>query len=198
MNIMEFSAAFSCACALMSTSANALDTSLYAEAAPEDASFVRFVGFEQTETPAFGGKAFALHDVAQGVYVPVSAALLDGVPAGSYASVVKAADGQVQVIEEAPRSREARVSLFLVNASDAALDLRLADNAATVIDSVQAGTSGLRAVNPVQASLGVFADGSDVAIETFDVTLQRGQNLTFLATEDGVQLIKNSFGPVAK
>lgn len=198
MNIMELFVSTACLAACLSTEARAVDTSLYAEAAPEDASFVRFVGFDTSETPVFGGKTFGLTEVKPGAYIPVSSGLLKDVAAGSYASVVRTPEGRVEVITETPRSRDGKVSIFLVNASNAPLDLRLADNAAAVIEDVESGASGMRAVNPVSVSLGVFMPGAEAPIETFDVTLQRGQNLTFLATDADVSLIKHSFGPVAK
>ena len=59
-------------------------------------------------------------------------------------------------------------------------------------------SSGLRAVNPVAISFGVFQHGVDAPLATFDVSLRRGQNLTFLADQSGVRLVENRFGPVAK
>jgi hypothetical protein len=86
----------------------------------------------------------------------------------------------------------------LINTTQQPLELRLADNSATVIEAVPSGESGQRGVNPVSVSLGVFAQGADNPLGAFDVQLQRGQNLSFVATEQGIELIENSFGPVAK
>lgn len=181
-----------------STPAVGQDNSLYAEAAPDDASFVRFVGFQGTDEAVFAGKAFDLSDVDAGAYIPVSASALQNVPAGRFQTVLQKADGSVVTVAEATRDRQTKVFLFLINTTQQPLDLRLADNSATVIKAVPFGESDQRGVNPVSVSLGVFAHGSDDALGTFDVQLQRGQNLSFIATEQGVELIKNSFGPVAK
>lgn len=178
--------------------AQAQDNSLYAEAAPADASFVRFVGFGGEAEASFAGRAFALSDAHKDAYIAVSAAQLDGVPSGSYATVIRQGDEAPMTLMEGPRNRNTKVFLFLLNATETPFDLRLADNSATVIDAVGQGESGQRGVNPVTVSLGVFPAGSDTALATFDVSLQRAQNLSFVVDADGVQLIENSFGPVAK
>lgn len=178
--------------------AAAQDNSLYAEATPDDASFVRFVGFQGTDEATFAGKSFDLSDVETGAYIPVSASALENVPAGRFQTILKKADGSVVSVSEATRDRQTKVFLFLINTTQQPLDLRLADNSATVIKAIPFGASDQRGVNPVNVSLGVFAEGSDDALGIFDVQLQRGQNLSFVATEQGVELIENRFGPVAK
>ena len=45
----------SLAIASIASQAAALDNSLYAEAAPDDAVFVRFLGFDSGAAPEFGG-----------------------------------------------------------------------------------------------------------------------------------------------
>ena len=101
-------------------------------------------------------------------------------------------------IPEGPRASASKVSLYLINATDQALELKLADGSVTVIGGVEPMSSGVRAVNPVAISFGVFQRGEDAPVATFDVSLRRGQNLTFLADQSGVRLIENRFGPVAK
>ena len=182
---------------LLAAQAYADDTSLYAETPPEDAAFVRFIGFEGTETAQFSGRDFDLRNVDENAYLPVSVSTLNGVAAGSFLSVLKDQD-QTKVIEEAARDTRAKVHLFLVNGTDTPLDLRLADNTATVLDGIETGLSGTRAVNPVSVSLGVFPDKGTAPIAVFDVTLKRGQNVSFVADASGVQMIENTFGPVIK
>lgn len=182
---------------LSATTGMATDTSLYAEAPPADASFVRFAGFGADKSAEFAGKTFILNADEKLAYTPVSSSALDGVAAGTYVTVVKA-NGAHHAIDEGPRAEASKVSLFLVNATDQALELKLADGSVTVIGGVEPMSSGLRAVNPVAISFGVFQRGDDAPLATFDVSLRRGQNLTFLADPSGVRLVENRFGPVAK
>ncbi len=198
MNSREFTLAAICTSFLLVSDAAAQDGGLYAEPAPEDASFVRFVGFADTATPSFAGKVFSLTDVEDGAYVPVSSALLEDIPQGSWATVFRNSDGSELVIDEPARTRQGKVFLFLLNTTAQPVELRLADNSATVIRDVLAGQSDTRGVNPVSVSLGVFMSGSTEPLETFDVSLKRGQNLSFIATADGVTLLEHSFAPVAR
>lgn len=185
-------------CVLSSLAAHADDTSLYAEAAPDDASFVRFVGFEGAGSAEFAGKTFDLPKDANSAYVPVSSSQLNDVPNGSYITVLRSVDGQDKVISESARDTRSKVFLFLVNGTDTALDLRLADNSATVIDGVGQGRAGQRGVNPLAVTLGVFSHDAQTPLKTFDVTLKRGQNISFVADDRGIHLVENRFGPVAK
>ena len=187
----------SLAIASIATQAAALDNSLYAEAAPDDASFVRFLGFDEGAVPEFAGKSFILGEENESAYIPVSSALLQNVPAGLFATVLRGKNGQNTTIIEGPRDVTSKVHLFLVNASDRTLDLRLADNSATVIDAVKTGSAAQRAVNPVAVTLGVFEDGKDTPLAQFDVTLKRGQNISFIADQTGFWMIENRFGTVA-
>lgn len=182
---------------LSATTGMATDASLYVEAPPADASFIRFAGFGADKSAEFAGRTFVLNADERLAYTPVSAAALEGVAPGSYVTVVKASGAQ-HAIDEGPRGEASKVSLYLVNATDQALELRLADGSVTVIGDVSPMSSGLRAVNPVAISFGVFQRGDDAPLATFDVSLRRGQNLTFLADPSGVRLVENRFGPVAK
>ena len=174
------------------------DNSLYAEAFPNDVSFVRFVGFDGKNSAIFSGFKFDLTAEAADKYIPVSAAQLSDVDAGTYTSILRTADGTFQTIDEAKRSRQSKVSLFLVNGTKAALELRLADGSVGVIEDVDPATSGLREVNPVAINLGVFKKGQSTSLATFDVVLQRGQNISFIADVNGVRLVENEFAPLAK
>ena len=174
------------------------DGTLYAEPLPDDASFVRFIGFGEQTRATFAGFSFALSPQTQGQYIPVSSADLTGIAAGSYTSVLRKADGTLSPIPEAPRARQAKVALVLVNGTDTALALRLADGSVDVIGDVLPASSSLREVNPVAITLGVFRTDQTTALATFDVALRRGQNLSFVADETGVHLIENQFAPLAK
>ncbi|WP_299403854.1 alginate O-acetyltransferase AlgF [uncultured Roseobacter sp.] len=178
--------------------ATASDTSLYPEAAPADASFVRFAGFDPDETAEFAGKSFALTLEDDLAYLPVSSALLNSVAPGTFVTIVRGADGHQQTILEGPRSHAARVHLFLINATERVLELRLADGSTPVIETVAAATAGARDVNPVAIALGVFELGNPIPLATFDVALKRGQNLSFIADDTGIRLVENRFGAVAR
>jgi hypothetical protein len=185
-------------CAMCAIQARADESGLYAKPAPDDASFVRFVGFKDATSTTFAGKTFDLSEEANNAYVPVSSSLLTDIPNGSYITVLRNADGQDDVITEGARDTRSKVHLFLVNGTDTALDLRLADNSATVIDGVGVGQSGQRGVNPLSVTLGVFSHDGQTPLETFEVTLKRGQNISFVADDRGIHLIENRFDPVAK
>lgn len=185
------------ACLTTCTSAFASDNSLYAEALPADASFVRFVGFDGQDSAAFAGFTFDLAADDAGKYIPVSAANLNNIAPGSYTSILRAADGSVQTIIEADRGRQSKVALVLVNGTDAPLALRLADGSVPVIENVDPTTSGIREVNPVAITLGVFGTDQSTPLATFDVALRRGQNISFVADETGIRLIENQFAPLA-
>jgi hypothetical protein len=189
-----FSAAL-LACSTMNAFGN--DTALYAEPAPKDASFLRFVGFD-SDTVQFAGKTFDLIEAEKNNYIPVSSSLLENGIAGAYITVSQNPDGTITTIAEGQRNDPSKVFLVLVNASDQPLELRLADGSVAVIKDVATNTSNLRGVNPVAIKLGVFAMDAETPIATFDVALQRGQNITFLADSSGVQLIENRFGAVSQ
>ncbi|MEP4198343.1 MAG: alginate O-acetyltransferase AlgF [Aliishimia sp.] len=188
-----------CLCSLLfSASASADDTSLYADVLPDDASFVRFVGFEGKDNAAFAGFTFDLIAQDAGKYIPVSASKLTNVTSGSYTTVLRDDDGTLRTINEAHRSRQSKVALLLVNGTQTPLELRLADGSVAVIKDVNPATSGLREVNPVAITLGVFAMDQQIPLATFDVALRRGQNLSFVADDTGVRLIENQFAALAK
>ncbi len=174
------------------------DNSLYAEALPADASFVRFIGFENQNSANFAGFTFHLASDDAGKYIPVSASRLSNIAAGSYTSILRAPDGDQQTISEAARTRQSKVALLLVNGTDTQLELRLADGSVDVIEDVIPTSSALREVNPVAITLGVFASDQQFPLATFEVALRRGQNLSFVADTQGIRLIENQFAPLAK
>ncbi|WP_299880190.1 alginate O-acetyltransferase AlgF [uncultured Sulfitobacter sp.] len=174
------------------------DTSLYAEAAPADASFVRFIGFDGANEAEFDGFTFALNGDVGEAYIPVSAALLKGTEPGRYVSVFRRADGEIRTITEGARASRSKVSLLMVNAGDTPVHLRLADGSVPVVEDVGPNSAAQRDVNPVAISLGVFSDSAEAPLAVFDVALHRGQNLSFVVDAGSVRLIENQFAPVAK
>ena len=174
------------------------ENSLYSEAVPYDASFIRFIGFENADTAVFAGKEFHLLENEKQAYLPISSTRLNNVEAGSYVSLIKQPDGSVETIFEGPRNGRSKVFLFLVNASDVPHELRLTDESAVVIANVKAQSADQRGVNPINVSLGVFKSTETEPLAVFDVALKRGQNISFIVDDTGVQLVENRFGLVAK
>lgn len=199
ITMFNFKKFFICisACFFIVTAVTAESNDLYAEAPPDDASFIRFIGFEDTNTVEFSGKTFTLFADEFETYIPVSSTKLDNIPSGSFVTVMSGANSSTKIIYEGARDTSSKVFLFLINGSDNILDLRLSDNSASVIDNVLSGQALKRGVNPVAVTLGVFSNDADIPIATFDVSLKRGQNISFIVDKAGVRLIQNRFGAVA-
>lgn len=168
---------------------------LYAEAPPKDAAFVRVLAHnaDTSDTVVFGGRALPLQ--ATDAFTAVSAAALDGVPAGSLFSVVTTGEDTLTIAEPA-RPSASKTHLVLVNAGQSPVRLVVADAGIEVVAPVEVGTASLRAVNPVTVSLAVENTVTGATLGKFDVQLRRGQDLTFLAQETTAKLISDSFGPV--
>jgi len=174
------------------------DEVLYATAPPVDASFVRFVGFETGEVIQFSGKDFTMKSDEADAYVPVSSAELDGIPTGSFYSLLKNSNGSIVTIQEGSRDDPTKVVMILLNGSDQALSLGVADGSMEVISDIAASSSGQRSVNPIKIELGVFNKQDSKPIASFDVALRRGQNITFFADRNGVRIIEDRFGANAE
>jgi len=181
---------------VLGTASWAEDTGLYAAPAPDDAAFVRFLGFEGTEQATFAGYLFDLPQ-EHGAYIAISADRLAGIEPGQHVSLVKGPDRAI-TITEPERDTRTKVHLFVVNAGSAPVSLKLADGSMTVIEHVAPGTAQSRAVNPVSARLALFADGQTEALAAFDVALRRGQNLSFVARAEGAEVVTHRFGPVVQ
>lgn len=172
---------------------------LYPDAAPDDAVFVRVMAQESGEAPSsfqFGGRTLSIPTDAHNTYLAVSAATLEGVEPGSFHTVVSALNGPAHVISEPARNSASKVHLFLVNASAEPVRLVLSGRDAEVIAPVASGESNSRAVNPVSATLAIERLSDSAILGTFDVTLARGQNQTFLVNGEKATRVANRFGPV--
>lgn len=174
------------------------DDALYATAPPVDASFVRFIGFETGEVVQFSGKDFTMKSDEADAYVPVSSADLNGIPAGSFYSLLKNSDGAIVTVQEGLRDDPTKIVITLLNGSDQVLSLRVADGSMEVITDIAASSSGQRSVNPIKIELGVFNKQDTNPIASFDVALRRGQNITFFTDHSGVRIIEDRFGANAE
>lgn len=191
-----------CLAAVLATSfaatSHADDTALYAEPAPADAAFVRFIGFASGTVVDFAGVRFEVPRETATSYVAVSSARLSDVAVGAYVSVLPGeGDAAVRRIDEPARDSRSKVHLLVLNASAEPVHLSTVDGAMQVVGAVAPGQSASRAVNPVSVSLGLFG-ANDQALGSYDVTLRRGQNLSFVVDANGATVIENSFGPVLK
>lgn len=191
-----------CLAALLATSfaatSHADDTALYAEPAPADAAFVRFIGFAPGTAVDFAGVRFAVPQETATSYVAVSSARLNDVASGTYVSVLPGEAGAaLRRVDEPARDSRSKVHLLVLNASAEPVHLSTADGAMQVVGQVAPGQAASRAVNPVAVSLGLFG-ADETVLGTYDVTLRRGQNLSFVVDASGTRLIENSFGPVLK
>ncbi len=173
------------------------EAALYEEAAPADAVFVRLLQGHQAPmaTIPLGGVELSFNDIQKDTYVAISAENLAGVTAGAFYSFVANETGQF-LIEEPARETSAKVHLILLNTSDAPVRLVVPQRDIQVVAAINAGEAASRAVNPIETELAVERVSDGFVLGTFNVSLARGQNLTFVANHNGARLIENNFGPV--
>lgn len=171
---------------------------LYDTAPPTDAVFIRWLGDaagSETARSVFG-HAFA-PEAAGPEYVAISAAELTGAAAGTHYAVFADASGAVQIVAEPARADRAKVHLFLASCDAAPVKLVVAGAGMEVAAVTEAQTVAMRAVNPVAATLAV--EGADGAVlGQFDLTLSRGQDVTFFACKGTAEVIVNTYGAVVK
>lgn len=171
--------------------AHADEDALYGAAIPADAIFIRPLS-SLPDTSLFG-RDFSAGELEPLVYTAISAASLNGVVPGSYYSVTRDVGGVPEVIREPDRDDLSRVHLILLNAADTDASLLIDHSGDTVIDRVESRAASARAVNPVSVALRVeTGDGS----KTFDLSLRRGQNVSFVVTDTDITLLPSTFGPV--
>lgn len=184
--------------AIFPLSVQANDAELYADPPPLDASFVRFIGFDQGDRTEFMGKTFTVRDQDIDAFVPVSSELLDNVKPGSFFSLLKRPDVNFVILEQARDTVQTQVKLTVLNASDDTVTLGLADGTIDVVSNVKPKEAGHRLVNPIQIELAVFTASEKAILERSAVSLRRGQNLTYLVETDGVRMIQDRFSVTAE
>lgn len=170
----------------------AADEGLYGAEIPKDAVFIRWLGeADPSEREVFG---FDFTGKVSGTgYVVISATLLDDVASGSYFTVVEDAQSEFKIIAEPQRSSVSKVNLILLNGTHSVARIVVAGGGPEVIGDVASGNADLRAVNPVSINLTVEA--SDRAT-SFEVSLKRGQDLTFAVLNDGISLVPTVIGAI--
>lgn len=177
------------------SSAGASDEALYGSSIPEDSVFIRFLMDRPAEDSTAFGWTFDT-DSEQASYTVVSAALLSEAPDSRYSTVVITDEGEGIVIPEPDRTSASKVHLLLLNATEIAVSLVANDGALEVISSTKFGSSNIRAVNPIKAELSVVQVPGQTILGTFDVSLRRGEDLSFIVTDSGVELVPTTYGSV--
>ncbi|WP_166415629.1 hypothetical protein [Cochlodiniinecator piscidefendens] len=180
-----------------SVSAIADDTGLYDRPPPSDAVFVRWIGDDAPWSKPFWGLFLGERNLPAYAYVALSAANIAEVEPGGYYSIVANPEdnSSISIIAEPQRDRVSKVYIVLLNAGNGDASLRVSGGGPVVIGATAALSAGIRAVNPVAATLQIHTHNRS---EDFEIALRRGQNITFIAENDGVYLIPNTFGPVVE
>ncbi|KMW56568.1 Alginate o-acetyltransferase AlgF [Candidatus Rhodobacter oscarellae] len=168
---------------------SAQDGTLYKEPPPPDAAFLRWV--DPSPAPIVLGLAGI--DSEGAAYRAISASEIVGLSEGHFYTAGRAADGEVVIIEEPARLDRSKVYVTVVNLSQSARQLELARDGRRVIGATQTNSAKTRAVNPVTVALNVVG-GAGSNAGTFQITLGRGQNVTFVARPDGVVMLQDRFG----
>jgi len=181
--------AASLAFALFFAGSSSADEALYDAAIPQDAVFIRWLA--ATENASVFGQTFDATRSKGRDYLPVSHTVLKGAQPGGFYSVF-----EDRIIEEPARDDASKVHLILLNLSAAPARLVVAGKDVEVIGATGEGEALSRAVNPVQATLSVTTDTGELG--RFDLSLRRGQNITFVVHENAATMIENGFGPVAE
>lgn len=173
------------------------DAGLYGDAVPADAAFFRVLAeYPNHEAPI----VFAGVDVSSAKdhldnYVAISAASLGDVKAGTYFSIA-GGPGGAMTIQEPDRDTATKVHLILLNTGSSDVRLVVPSKGLEVVAALQPGQSASRAVNPIEIDLAVERVDDGTRLGTFDVSLARGRNLTFIAGQASARMIENSVSHV--
>ncbi len=190
-----FSAIAAVPLVLLADYAKANDDALYGQATPEDAVFVRFLGDPSNADLVVHGRQFD-GDAADASYTIISEALLPEAPVSRFNTAIVGEDGVEIVIAEPARNSTSKVHLLLLNAVDQNVRLLANGGALEVIGSTEFGTAEMRAVNPITIDLSVVQGPNMEVLAEFEVALKRGEDLSFVVTEAGVEVIPTSYGTV--
>jgi alginate O-acetyltransferase complex protein AlgF len=181
---------------------------LYEAAPPPDSTFVRVINVQTGVaplSPIVGGKTL-LTVAAKGhtdyyalpkgdkKYLLGKLSGSVALQAGKFYSLVvsgEAAAPKMSVLEDPIPQNKARALINFYNLSSAPnLSLKTSDGKTTVIDKLEAGKVGSRAVNPLKVSLSAFADTQPLATLK-DTAFERGFAYTLLAmgTPEKLELV---------
>ena len=181
---------------LLITPVAADESVLYNQAPPKDAVFVRLLGNPGTTALEFNGHRIALPDGTQTAYAAISAQDLGLSEAGTFHSLLLDEYGNLRAIEEPKERPNNKVHLYLINADADPVRLIVPGREIEVIAGTEQMAIGTRSVNPIRTALAIQQVADEGILATFDVSLNRGQNITFLLQDGEVSLIENRLGPV--
>ena len=169
---------------------------LYDAPPPDDAAYIRFIGFNDTSEVSAFGFVFDDDRLTSGHYNILHADTVEGLDAGDIFTVVPGLQGAPVFNQEPERSRR-KILLRLVNlgyADDVAL--KTADGAVEIIGPTGSDSLGVREVNPVRIELNVFV-ADDAIAAPIVLTLRPGEHLTIVVESDGgVTLLEDQAIPV--
>ncbi|MEL6817727.1 MAG: alginate O-acetyltransferase AlgF [Pseudomonadota bacterium] len=169
---------------------------LYDQAPPKDAVFVRLLADNAKTDFRFNGRVLQRPPGTDTAYAAISAKTLGNSEAGTFYSLLEDRNGNLVSIEEPKDRPNSKVHLFLINADEAPVQLIVPDREIKVVEATAQFEIGSRSVNPVQTPLAVQLADDRTIIDTFDLSLNRGQNITFLVQNGKITVIENRFGPV--
>lgn len=179
------------------TAVAADDASLYDAPLPDDAAYLRFLGFPaDAETKAFG-LVFSDDRITSQKYNVLRSDVINGIEAGQIFTAIPDEKGAAFLIEEAARVPR-KITLQLVNLSDMGpLSLTTADGSVEIIAPTEPSQIGSREVNPIRVS--VVVNGAEGTVgDPIELSLRPNQHTTFVVLQDGaVQVIGNEAIPEA-
>jgi hypothetical protein len=190
--------ATACLLTVAQTRMSQADEALYDEVPPEDAVFIRaFIGDAKVQEVG-GLPASVVAAIAgnEAIYSSLSAGAFSLGDPGRFFAIVADAAGDLHLVPEPERSERSKVHLILVNATGGDVRVSAPEHGMEVVAPTAPLSASSRAVNPIEVALAVENAATGAVLETLDVRLRRGQNLTILVGPQGVDLIENAFGPV--
>ena len=174
------------------------DDALYDGIPPDDAVFVRsFIGgAEARQAGPLAAAVVARIAESGSTYSSLSAGEFSFPEPGTYYAVLADDAGDLHLVPEPERADRSKVHLILVNASGESVRVTAPEHGMEVVGPTAPLSAAGRAVNPIEVELAVESGASGTVLQTLDLRLRRGQNLTILVSSEGVDLIENTFGPV--
>jgi hypothetical protein len=178
--------------------AAASDDALYDQIPPEDAVFVRSFAAGAAAQDIGSLPAAVVARIAEGetVYSSLSAGEFSFPEPGRFYAIVADGAGMMHLVPEPERADRSKVHVILVNATDTDVRVTAPEHDMEVVAPTAPLSAASRAVNPIDVVLAVEDPASGTVLETMDLSLRRGQNLTILVRTGGVDVIENAFGPV--
>ncbi|AFG36728.1 alginate O-acetyltransferase AlgF [Spirochaeta africana] len=182
---------------LLPSGVSAQSASLYGEAAPDDAAFVRiYNALVEPQTTWVGSVEFASAEPGQATaYRPVNPGVHAVFSGNEYAELI-ARDAEFftvileprgpQVHQDRRHTRADQAQLVVYNIDlDGPVSLKTGDGSVTVVDAVESGGAGSVSVNPAAVEL-VLQPPQGSSLELGDIGMQRGQSYAmFVFLQDG-------------